>query len=176
MDCLTEQFIEDLINIYELPVPVTDFDNFVNNIGGSIIYNYIDHECFHKSFLKKVNNSFCIYVSPVDDVRTKRFMISQEIGHLFLHMGYKTNDSLWNTFGDNQIYENNKSYSLEKQIAANSFAFALLMPKTEYTRILNLYTHDGKAIMKKIADYFGVTVSFSIMRGEDLGLIKKGQL
>ena len=30
--------------------------------------------------------------------------------------------------------------------------------------------------MKKIADYFGVTVSYSIMRGEDLGLIKKGQL
>ena len=29
MDCLTEQFIEDLINIYELPVPVTDFDNFI---------------------------------------------------------------------------------------------------------------------------------------------------
>ena len=91
-------------------------------------------------------------------------------------MGYKTNNSLWNTFGGNQIYENTKSYSLEKQTAAKAFAFALLMPKTEYTRILNLYTHDGKANMKKIADYFGVTVSYSIMRGEDLGLIKKGQL
>ena len=174
MDHLIEQFIEDLIKVYELPVPVTDLDNFVNNIGGSIIYDYMDQDYFQKSFLKKVNDSFCIFLSPTDDVRAKRFMISQEIGHLFLHMGYKTNDSLWDTFGDNQIYENNKSYSLEKQIAANAFAFALLMPKTEYTRILNLYTHDGKANMKKIADYFGVTVSHAIMRGEDLGLIKKG--
>lgn len=176
MEHLIEQFVEDLIKVYELPVPVTDLDNFVNNIGGSIIYDHIDKECFHYSCLKKVNNSFCIYVSPVDDVQIKRFMISQEIGHLFLHMGYKTNNSLWNTFGGNQIYENTKSYSLEKQTAEKAFAFALLMPKTEYTRILNLYTHDGKANMKKIADYFGVTVSYSIMRGEDLGLIKKGQL
>ena len=164
MEHLIEQFVEDLIKVYELPVPVTDLDNFVNNIGGSIIYDHIDKECFHYSCLKKVNNSFCIYVSPVDDVQIKRYM------------GYKTNNSLWNTFGGNQIYENTKSYSLEKQTAAKAFAFALLMPKTEYTRILNLYTHDGKANMKKIADYFGVTVSYSIMRGEDLGLIKKGQL
>lgn len=176
MEHLIEQFVEDLIKVYELPIPVTNLDNFVNNIGGSIIYDYIDHDYFQKSFLKKVNDSFFIYLSPTDDVRTKRFMVSQEIGHLFLHMGYKTNNSLWNTFGGNQIYENTKSYSLEKQTAANAFAFALLMPKTEYTRILNLYTHDGKANMKKIADYFGVTVSYAIMRGEDLGLIKKGQL
>ena len=174
MERLIEQFIEDLINVYELSVPVTDLDNFVNNIGGSIIYDHIDQECLYNSCLKKVNNSFCIYVSPVDDVRTKRFIISQEIGHLFLHMGYKTNASLWNTFGCNQIYENHKSYSFEKQLAANAFAFALLMPKTEYTRILNLYTCDGKANMIKIADYFGVAVSYAIMRGEDLGLIKKG--
>ena len=176
MEHLIEQFVEDLIKVYELPIPVTNLDNFVNNIGGSIIYDYIDHDYFQKSFLKKVNDSFFIYLSPTDDVRTKRFMVSQEIGHLFLHMGYKTNNSLWNTFGGNQIYENTKSYSLEKQTAANAFAFALLIPKTEYTRILNLYTHDGKANMKKIADYFGVTVSYAIMRGEDLGLIKKGQL
>lgn len=174
MERLIEQFIEDLINVYELSVPVTDLDNFVNNIGGSIIYDYMDQDYFQKSFLKKVNDSFCIYLSPTKDVRTKRVKISQEIGHLFLHMGYKTNASLWNTFGDNQIYENHKSYSLEKQIDANAFAFALLMPKTEYTRILNLYTCDGKANMIKIADYFGVAVSYAIMRGEDLGLIKKG--
>ena len=106
MDCLTEQFIEDLINIYELPVPVTDFDNFISNIGGSIIYNYIDHECFHKSFLKKVNDSFCIYLSPTDDVRAKRFMISQEIGHLFLQTDSCERVCFCTPNVENRVYQN----------------------------------------------------------------------
>ena len=36
-----------------------------------------------------------IIVSPFQDEKRERFTIAHELGHLFLHMGYRTNNELW---------------------------------------------------------------------------------
>ena len=52
------------------------------------------------------------------------------------------------------------------------FAGALLMPKNEYKKIMNHCTTRNKVDTRKIAEYFGVSVSMASNRGKNLGYLK----
>lgn len=62
-------------------------------------------------------------------------IIAQQLGHLFLHMGYQTNHDLWNHQKEGRFQEKNDP---EQARQANSFAFALLMPEKEYRKMIDL--------------------------------------
>lgn len=85
---------------------------------------------------KSGKESFEIFLPPVQiswTIERRNFMIAHELGHLFLHMGFRINDDKWN----NQMkgfYRNNDA---ETNYQANEFAKAFLMPEEEYGEILN---------------------------------------
>lgn len=81
--------------------------------------------------IRKQDDGFIIYISPFQSTERRKFTIAHELGHLFLHMGYRINSDLWNKQMDATYYRAGDSL-LEYQ--ANEFAAALLMPK-KYTKL-----------------------------------------
>lgn len=155
---------EDLIRIYNIHVPINDISNVVSAFGG-YIEEIPDDLC---SGIKKQNDRFVIYVPSFYSAERKRFAIAQELGHLFLHMGYMISPELWEK-QKNMAYYDSKSPLEEYQ--ANEFAGALLMPKDIYKKVLDQYTAGNKVQTAKIAEYFGVSVSTAYGRGKSLGLL-----
>lgn len=165
----TQQLINDLsadiIDIYDIHIPIRDINDVVTALGG-----YIEEstDICSSGGIKKQNDGFVIYIPSFYSAERKRFAVAQELGHLFLHMGYKISPKLWNKQRNMFYYES--KYPLE-EYQANDFAEALLMPKDVYKKVLDQYTVGNKVQTAKIAEYFGVSVSTAYSRGKLLGLL-----
>lgn len=61
----------------------------IKKLGGKLIIENYDY--LTEGSIKKVNDSFIIRVPKNDD-----WIIAIQIGHLLLHMGFKTNPEIWN--------------------------------------------------------------------------------
>ena len=134
MDNSTRRMInslaEDVLSAYNISVPIGNIDEIVEKLGGTIQKEAF----FSDGAVEKEGNGFKIIVSPFQDEKRERFTIAHELGHLFLHMGYRTNNELWEK-QENNIYH--RIGNSEKEYQANEFAAAFLMPATEYLAVLN---------------------------------------
>lgn len=155
---------KDIIDIYDIHVPICNINDVVTVLGGRVEEN--NGIC--SSAIKKQDDGFVIYIPSSYSTERKRFAIAQELGHLFLHMGYKISQKLWDK-QKNMVYYESK-YPLE-EYQANDFADALLMPKDVYKKVLEQYTTGNKVQTAKIAEYFGVSVSVAYSRGKSLELL-----
>lgn len=161
---LINDLTTDIIDIYDIHIPICDINDIVTTLGGYIEEN----KDICDSAIRKQNDGFVIYMPSSYSTERKQFAIAQELGHLFLHMGYKVSPKLWDK-QKNMVYYESKYPSEEYQ--ANDFAEALLMPKGVYKKVLNQYTVGNKVQTAKIAEYFGVSVSTAYNRGKTLGLL-----
>ena len=159
---------QDIIDVFEIEIPIQDMGNVAKKIDGCI-EEKIDLEDMSDGSIKKKDNGFIIYVSPFQSRERRKFTIAHELGHLFLHMGYKTNEDLWNSQEDMTYYRSGDSM-LEYQ--ANEFAAALLMPQKEYKKIMDQNTIGNRVETFKIANYFGVSISAASNRGKFLGYLQ----
>ena len=119
--------------------------------------------------LFRSGDGFRIIVSPYQDEKRERFTIAHELGHLFLHMGYRTNKELW-ARQENNIYH--RIGSSEKEYQANEFAAAFLMPASEYLTVLKRIADGNVVDTSKIAEYFNVSVEAASNRGKFLGYLR----
>lgn len=155
----------DIIDTYDIHIPIHDMNDVVTTLGGYIEEN---KDICSSGGIKKQNDGFVIYMPFSYSEERKRFATAQELGHLFLHMGYKISPKLWNKQRNMFYYES--KYPLE-EYQANDFAEALLMPKDVYKKVLDQYTVGNKVQTTKIAEYFGLSVSTAYSRGKSLGLL-----
>lgn len=155
---------EGIIDTYDIHIPIHNINDVVTALGG-----YLDDSAdIYNSNVMKQNDGFVIYIPSSYSAERKQFAVAQELGHLFLHMGYKINPKLWDK-QKNMVYYKSKSPLEEYQ--ANDFADALLMPKDVYKKVLEQYTVGSKVQTAKVAEYFGVSVSVAYSRGKSLGLL-----
>ena len=155
---------KDIIDAYDIHMPIHDMNDVVTMLGGCIEEN--NGVC--DSAIKKQNDRFVIYIPSSYSTERKRFAVAQELGHLFLHMGYMISPELWEKQKNMAYYE---SKSPLEEYQANDFADALLMPKDIYKKVLEQYTTGNKVQTAKIAEYFGVSVSTAYSRGKSLGVL-----
>lgn len=155
---------EGIIDTYDIHIPIRNINDVVTALGGYL--NESADIC--SSDVMKWNDGFVIYIPSSYSAERKQFAVAQELGRLFLHMGYKINPKLWDK-QKNMVYYESKSPLEEYQ--ANDFADALLMPKDVYKKVLEQYTVGSKVQTAKIAEYFGVSVSTAYSRGKSLGLL-----
>ena len=155
---------EDIIDIYKIHIPINNINDVVITLGGYIEEN----KDICDSAIRKQNDRFVIYIPSSYSAERKQFAIAQELGHLFLHMGYKISQKLWDKQKNMVCYE---SKSPLEEYQANDFADALLMPKDIYKKVLEQYTTGNKVQTAKIAEYFGASVSTAYSRGKSLGLL-----
>ena len=157
MDNSTRRMInslaEDVLSAYNISVPIGNIDEIVEKLGGTIQKEAF----FSDGAVEKEGNGFKIIVSPFQDEKRERFTIAHELGHLFLHMGYRTNNELWEK-QENNIYH--RIGNSEKEYQANEFAAAFLMPATEYLSVLNKVAEGNMVDTSKIAEYLS---DFSVL-------------
>lgn len=118
---------EDVIDTYDIHIPIHNINDVATVLGG---YVYESADICNSDVMKQ-NDRFVIYIPSSYSAERKRFAVAQELGHLFLHMGYKISQKLWDK-QKNMVYYESKSPLEEYQ--ANDFADALLMPKDIYKR------------------------------------------
>ena len=156
---------EDVLSAYNISVPIGNIDEIVEKLGGTIQKEAF----FSDGAVEKEGNGFKIIVSPFQDEKRERFTIAHELGHLFLHMGYRTNNELWEK-QENNIYH--RIGNSEKEYQANEFAAAFLMPATEYLSVLNKVAEGNMVDTSKIAEYFNVSIEAAANRGKFLGYLR----
>lgn len=169
MDNSTRRMInslaEDVLSAYNISVPIGNIDEIVEKLGGTIQKEAF----FSDGAVEKEGNGFKIIVSPFQDEKRERFTIAHELGHLFLYMGYRTNNELWEK-QENNIYH--RIGNSEKEYQANEFAAAFLMPATEYLSVLNKVAEGNMVDTSKIAEYFNVSIEAAANRGKFLGYLR----
>lgn len=104
---------EDILDIYKIGFRVDDINDLVQKLGGSIQMK----KDFSYASLEKNGDGFKIIVSSYQDEQRKRFAIAQELGHLFLHMGYKTNAEIWEKQVENSAEKRAYLYPHPQQIS-----------------------------------------------------------
>ena len=111
-------------------------------------------------FIIRNGNDTKIFVKNQEVTERKRFTIAHELGHFFLHLQKEDGDFVEGYFrgADNQ--------DMGKEIEANQFAAALLMPREHIRRAW----YEGRSV-QEMAALFGVSESAMGYRLGNLGLL-----
>lgn len=172
MDILTQNYINELaqkiISIYNITIPIMDIERIVQQMGGKIEEKFNFDDICDGTIRKNGTNSFYIAVTPFQELERRTFTIARELGHLFLHMGFRINNQLWEQQSET-VYRRFRLAEQEDQ--ANEFATSLLMPKEIYKKILNENLSGNTVDISKIAYYFRVSVATVTKRGRILGYL-----
>ncbi len=165
---LINNLTQDIIELFQIQIPITDINDVVNKLGGHIKEDF-NIVSISDGSIRKQGDGFVIFVSPFQSIERKNFTIAHELGHLFLHMGYMIDSELWEQ--QNETYY--RSGDSLKEYQANEFAAALLMPEKQYKKIMDQYTIEDNVVeTSKIASYFKVSVSAASNRGKFLGYLE----
>ncbi len=153
---------------YDIVTPIDNMEDIVHKLGGTVEEKTDFDDLCDGTIRKKDENSFVIVIPPFQNEQRKAFRIAQELGHLFLHMGFKTDNECWST--QNQtIYRQFRI--TEQEYQANEFAAALFMPEDKYRQVLDLFSQNNRVDVNKVAKYFNVSVSAAVTRGQFLGYL-----
>ncbi len=172
MNAVTFQYINDLadqvILEYDISIPILDIDGVVQRIGGKV-EEKADLDILYDGRVRKDGAaSFCIEVATYLSPRRRTFTIAHELGHLFLHMGYRTNWKRWMEM-DDAVYMPFGVSMQEDQ--ASEFAAALLMPRDQLGGAIEKHTHGDSVDMTEVAKCLHVSPAAAINRGRLLGYL-----
>lgn len=159
------EFANNVRSFYNITVPIENIDEVVKNIGGKVEILANSDEAYDGRIKKSSDCNFIIEVSENQSDVRKNFTVAHELGHLFLHMGYNSNEELW----DKQEKEYKREGYSEEEYEANEFAACLLMPSEDYRRTLYDISEGNKVDVSKIAKHFNVSLPAAINRGRFLG-------
>lgn len=172
MNSSTKQYINELaqqvINVYDITIPINDLENVVRSMGGEIEERAEFDDFCDGTIMKSNSDGFRIVIPRNQYPQRKTFTIAHELGHLFLHMGFRTNRELWDS-QDNRIYR--RFGTSEQEYQANEFAASLLMPMDRYKKIVSEYAVNGTVDMARVANYFNVSIAAATNRGLFLGIL-----
>lgn len=165
---LINDFAQELIDTYKITVPITNINMVVSQFGGEIrtdetLSGYSD------GYIRKVNDSFEVVISPFQSDTRRNFTIAHELGHLFLHMGFILDIETWSKQDGRSYYRNGSN---DEELQANEFAAAFLMPKKIYKEIIDKNTNGNTVNITEIANYFNVSVYAASNRGKWLGYLQ----
>ncbi|CAE6883360.1 ImmA/IrrE family metallo-endopeptidase [Vibrio harveyi] len=137
-------------NIETRPI---DLKGLCHLLGIGIQYLPLENNVSGK--LHHDGNRWLINVNSLHHPRRQRFTIAHELGHYFLHRDSQQDY-------EDTTFHRGKAYS-EKELEADNFAGALLMPKDEFRD----YVRFSSNKIDDIAEYFG-TSSVAIKKRADV--------
>lgn len=143
------------------------FGGLTTKKGGSLELEEVNRGV-RRGLITKKGGSFEIWVDPFRSKKRRKFAIAHELGHLFIHMGYRINDEIWNEQDERPYYRYGNT---EMEYQANEFAGALLMPRQQYYEVMNRFTKGNIVDTAKIAEHFHVSVDAASNRGKWLGYL-----
>lgn len=167
-----EELTENILYEYDIKIPIINIEELVEKLGGKIVYDNLDFDfsCIEKiddkSFLIKINTNHDYFIKYYEDKNYIKRIITDELGYLFLYLGYQTNNELWKSI---QIKKEYHTHLLELD-NISIFKNSLFMPRNDFARIIEKYKTKNNTIdPQKIADYFNISYGDAINRGRVLG-------
>lgn len=173
MDCKTKEYIEritqKIILEYSIELPIESMDLVVNKIGG-VVEEKIGFDELTDGSIKKIgSDGFCIIVNKAISPEQRKFYLARQLGHLFLHMGFRTNLEIWKS-QNSYVY---RAFRTSGQfLQANEFASSFLIPKPMIQKLLCECSKNGYVNMSKLSKMFRVPISLVTVRMRSLRLIK----
>lgn len=161
---LINDLASDIVKEYDIKIPINDIESVVSKLGGLVETDYTKSE-YADGIIEKHNNSFKIIIPKITVERRKKQEIATQIGHLFLHMQYQIDSTVWNSYPERAHYSNKQ----ERQ--AKDFGLALLMTINDFKEVVNRNLENDKVNITEIAKHFGLSHDMVIMRGRFLWLI-----
>lgn len=163
-----EELTEKNINVYKIQIPIINIKEVIRSIGGKIVYVNSYDELVDGNIVKTHDKKFNILLSVLNKNNNNNFTIAYSLGHIFLHMGYRTNFSLWNNIVINKQY---KFEFLKQEKQAEYFALSLLMPQTTFLKVFYKYSNNNMVDMTEVANHFKVSINLARTRAYLLNLI-----
>lgn len=167
-----EDLTENILYEYDVTIPIVNIEELVEKLGGNVVYDNLkfDFSCIEKiddkSFLIKINTNHDYFKKYYEKENYVKRIIADELGYLFLYMGYQTNNELWKSIQTKKEYH---THLLELD-NVSIFKDSLFMPRNDFTKIIEKYkTKDNTIDPQKIADYFNIGYGDVINRGRVLG-------
>lgn len=150
----------------KIPVPIVAIAREL----GLNIYGSYDFKNVESGSIRKEKDGYNIYINPEDPPARRRFTVAHEIGHYLLHKNLlESGDELVETIKQPITQLNRSKYKksdLEEQqreIEANSFAAALLMPEKTFKDVWQTST-----AIEDLAEAFKVSPSAATLRAKEL--------
>lgn len=166
-----EELTENILYEYDIKIPIINIEELVEKIGGKVVYDNLefDSSCIEKIddkyFLIKINTNDDWFMRHYEEKNYIKRIIADELGYLFLYMGYQTNNELWKSISIKKEYH---THLLELD-NVSIFKDSLFMPRNDFTKIIEKYkTKDNTIDPQKIADYFNIGYGDVINRGRVL--------
>lgn len=166
---LVNEMADAVRNIYGIDGPIDNIDGVVEAMGGVVVEDSAIDGFSDGRIRKTGDESFEIAVSPFQNEERRNFTIAHELGHLFLHMGFKTNRERWNKQNNVTYYRNGNS---EREYQSNEFAAAFLMPQKDYKQVMDDNTQGNLVNTLAVARHFHVSIDAAANRGKWLGYLK----
>lgn len=175
MDRKKRDLIENLVQIIRteqsVSCPVENIGLLVRSLGGELSFSNDPLLLGGRVCrLNDKNRSFRIEVSIRLSEKKKRLAAAQELGHLFIHMGYLYNPEIWEQQKAGLWYQRDDS---EKEYEASAFAESLLMPEAELRACIEA-VEGSQVSLSEVSEYFGVPVQTALYRCISLKLVEGG--
>lgn len=113
--------------------PVTDIDSLIHRLGGRIEEMRPFDDLYDGTAAKCGDNQFCLRIAAGMPAKKRNFVISRELGHVILHMGFQTNPQLWQ---EQRLHAFRRFPKAEQTYQANEFAMSLLNPTRRCGRVV----------------------------------------
>lgn len=155
-----DKLAERIIEAYSIDIPIMDMEEVVNNMGGKVLE--VGDIC-DEGVVKNEDGSFELRVDIGFSSSEKD--IAFQLGHLFLHAGYRTCLDAWENFSTGKAVR----FSSEAAEQAQYFAHALMMPKSMFLTACDKYSCDKVVYTDKVAKHFNVKPNDVCYRGIVLG-------
>lgn len=170
---MTEQFkiIEEYAQVIreqytDSSLPVSNIDEVVKAMGGEIRCN-ANLRTFDNEFVTVTGkDSFIIEVPFNTSHESRNFVVAHAVGHLFMHMKYKTSEWCYPSEDSSQTFNSHE------ELQASLFAAAFLMPKDVFVNEIEKNSSGLAVDMDKVAKHFCVRPSVAIQRARDLRCIQ----
>lgn len=158
-DVVIAKIAEEIASAISL-CPGASLEDVVNDLGGSIDYNFVDPWSDESGSIEIDGEAdFKIFLPhQTSDVRD-RFTIAHELGHYFLHYLFKPD-------AEQQPMRARRFGSGLVEYEANMFAASFLMPESIFKE--KHKELEGEKLL--VADYFKVSLSAAAVRMKVLGL------
>lgn len=165
-----EQVAETIRDALQLNNEKVDLDEVITaGLGGEII-KFNDRNK-HEEVIKLGEESFLIEINGTHSMTRQRISIAHEIGHLFLHMRYLTDE--WGSIESGHSYDKAIGSRTQLEQEANVFAAAFLMPEDGFKTVAEQTSDENDYYdFDQIARYYDVSIDAVIYRGKNIGLWK----
>jgi Zn-dependent peptidase ImmA (M78 family) len=169
------RYAEAMRNVFHETSGPVDVDKVVEALGGTVLSiekNMSDRD-LKKDYACIIPGEgtdflFIVKVSSHIDENFRKFIISHELGHLFLHLHYIDN-SYKLPANAREAYARSK-YGISED-EANHFAHHFLMPKDDFEKLLNKFHEDDEYDIKGLAEYLQLPTNIVLEHGKKLKLI-----